>query len=94
MAIVMVQEVLVEVVCGPISGGLLVVVVVQDGFEHLAMSCWWVILRCWNERGRFLGCFSLKLVAGNMSVSEGACRFGMVMRSGFWIFLTSLIFWS
>ena len=27
--------------------------------------------------------FNLKLMAGDMSVSEGACRFRTVMRSGF-----------
>ena len=46
--------------CGSSSGGLLVVVVAQDGFEHVAGFCWRVVLRCWNERGYFLGRFSLK----------------------------------
>ena len=33
-----------------------------------------------------MGRFSLKFVAGNMLVAEGACLFGMVMRSGFLYF--------
>ena len=83
LATLMVQEVLVEAVSGSSSGGLLVVLVILDGFELVLWSGWWVVLRCWNERGCFLGRFSLKLVAGNMSVAEGACLFGMVIWSGF-----------
>ena len=79
---VMVQEVLVEVVSGSSSGSLLVVVVVLDGFGLMPWSGWRVILWCWNERGCFLGRFSLKSVEGNMLVAEGACLFGMVIQLG------------
>ena len=36
----------------------------------------------WLEGGYFLGHFSLKSVAGNMSMAKGACLFGMMIRSG------------
>ena len=86
VARVMVQGVLVEVDCvvvvsGSISGGF-VVVVVLDGFGLMPWSGWRVILWCWNERGCFLGRFSLKSVEGNMLVAEGACLFGMVIQLG------------
>ena len=35
------------------------------------------------RRDALFGGFSIKLVAGNMSVSEGASRFEMVVRSAF-----------
>ena len=48
----MVKEVLIEVVCGSSSGGLLVVVVMlQDGFVLVPRSCCRVFLRCCNETG-------------------------------------------
>ena len=48
----MVKEVLIEVICGSSSGGLLVVVVmVQDGFVLVSRSCCRVFLRCCNETG-------------------------------------------
>ena len=34
------------------------------------------------DGGYFLGHFSLKSVAGNMSMAEGACLFGMMIQSG------------
>lgn len=34
------------------------------------------------DGGYFLGHFSLKSVAGNMSMAKGACLFGMMIRSG------------
>ena len=34
------------------------------------------------DGGYFLGHFSLKSVAGNMSMAKGACLFGMMIWSG------------
>ena len=34
------------------------------------------------DGGYFLGHFSLKSVAGNMSMAKGACLFGMMIPSG------------
>ena len=80
----MVQEVLVEVISGSSSRGLLVVVVVaMHGFELFPCSGWRMVLKCWNERRCFLDRFSLESMAGNMSVAEGEFLFGMVIQSGF-----------
>ena len=59
---------------------LLVLVVALDSFELALWFGWSVVLWCRNERGLFLGGFSLKLVAGKMPVAEGACIFGMMIR--------------
>ena len=40
-----------------------------------------------DERGDFLGCFSLKSVARNMLVAVGMCLFGIVISWGFLDFL-------
>ena len=72
MVTVMVQEVLVEVVSGSSRGGFLVVMMMLDGFRLVLWSGWTVVFWCWNKRGYFLGCFSLKSMAG----AEGASLFG------------------
>ena len=72
MVTVMVQEVLVELVSGSSRGGFLVVMMALDGFRLVLWSSWRVVLWCWNKKGYFLGCFSLKSMAG----AEGASLFG------------------
>lgn len=65
---VVVQEVLVDVDCVGVvsessSGGFVVMVVLED-LGLLLWSSWRMVLWCWNEKGDFLGCLNLMLVAG------------------------------
>ena len=59
----------VRVVSGSSSRGFVMVVVLED-FGLVLWSSWRIVLWCWNERGYFLGHFSLKLVVGNMFDSK------------------------
>ena len=67
-ATVIVGGVLVEVDCvgvvSRMSSGDFVVLVVLEDFGLLLWSSWRMALWCWNERGDFLGSFSLISVAG------------------------------
>ena len=84
MVTAMVQGVLVEVDCvgvffGSISGGFVVVVALED-FGLVFWSSWRMALWCSNERGDFVGYFSLMLVLGNMLVVVSACLFGLMIQ--------------